>query len=139
MLVICGLMFAFIGLVLPGLMTAKKRLRVISGKCFEELRDIQAGITGLMVQRVENPHFNYTLRDDPILRKIRGVKESIVSARNLVALINFEPPVGGVWPDNRYLMLMKLPGDMIFILEDLHCLAGRMEIFIVYRGSSSKI
>lgn len=126
-LVVCGLTCGFIGSVLPHSTTAKKRLRVILGKCFEELGDIQAGIAGFMVHRIENPQLKYSIRDDLILRKIRSVKESVLGATKLVPLINLEPPIGGVWPKSRYLMLMKLVGDMTFILEDLHYLANRVE------------
>lgn len=102
-----GITISFLGTIFPHAYTAKKAVRTIVGTCIEHLGDLQASISNFGVQRYSRPSIHIVAHSDLVTRAARAIITNLHSADSLRKRLVYEPPLAGIYPTQRYQLLIN--------------------------------
>ncbi|ODV68426.1 hypothetical protein HYPBUDRAFT_4534 [Hyphopichia burtonii NRRL Y-1933] len=111
--VVIGLVAAFLATVFPKVNSSKAAVRKSLANALEATGNLHCNVTKLAMQRIKSPGLHVLNRHDILVERFRHILLTLAKVKALMKPIQYEVPLYGLWPQDKYTKLHSLINDVV--------------------------
>lgn len=125
--VVVGLIMALLASTFPKPKSSKVAVRKSLANVLEQTCDLQCIVSNFALQRMEDPSTHILDHHDHVSDEIRTLLLTLAHVKGLMNPIQYEVPLSGEWPVQKYTQLHSLITDIVLLYFLLYNLVDQVD------------
>lgn len=127
--VVVGLAVGCIASIFPKPFTVKKRIRTNLGEVLNLIGKLHCDVGNFALKRSKDGNVRILINttQDPIIGTFKSINGLLLDTRRKCQTVQFEPPLQGRWPREKYLKLLKYTTDLLLLYQYLYAMFNHVQ------------